>query len=73
VTGPIGQEPEGSPATGSGVRWVIELRRTEDDHIEGVLTREGADRGEPFCGWLDLLWRLEAAVPLMHTDPPAAG
>ncbi len=71
MIGATGQEPGGSPVTGSGVRWTIELRRAEDDRIEGVLTREGADRGEAFSGWLDLIWHLEAAVPLQRPDPPA--
>lgn len=72
MIGSTDQEPGPSPATNSGVRWVIELRRTEDGHVEGVLTREGADQGEAFSGWLDLLWRLEAAVPLVLPDTPAS-
>ena len=71
MIGPAGQEPGGSPTTGSGVRWIIELRRAEDDRVEGVLTREGADRGETFGGWLDLIWRLEASVPLVRPDSGA--
>lgn len=72
MIGPTDQEPGPSPATSSEVRWVLQLRRTEDGRVEGVLTQEGADQGEAFSGWLDLLWRLEAAVPLIQPETPAS-
>jgi hypothetical protein len=59
-------------ATSSEVRWVIQLRRAEDGRVEGVLTQEGADQGEAFSGWVDLLWRLEALLPLIQPDTPAS-
>jgi len=41
----------------------VELRRTADDRIEGVVTAAGRAAGRPFSGWLEFLSLLEAAVP----------
>jgi hypothetical protein len=41
------------------MRYVIELRRTPDDRVEGVVLTEGHEVGAPFSGWLELLSLLE--------------
>jgi len=41
------------------VRYVLELWRTDDDRVEGVLTREGASQPTPFSGWTELFSLLE--------------
>jgi hypothetical protein len=44
------------------MRYVIELRRTADDRVEGVVLPEGGEVGSPFSGWLELLSLLEPAA-----------
>jgi len=41
------------------VRILIELNRTEDDRVEGVVSTEGSDEASSFSGWLELLALLE--------------
>ena len=48
------------------MRYVIELERTADDHVEGVLRRDGMSESLPFSGWLELLSLLE---PPRVADP----
>ncbi|HEY2706184.1 MAG TPA: hypothetical protein VGL20_21080 [Candidatus Dormibacteraeota bacterium] len=56
--------------TRSAVRYVIDLRRTADNRVEGLLRRGGAVHAMPFSGWMELLSLLEpppldpAAEPL---------
>jgi hypothetical protein len=44
------------------VRVVVELHRTEDDGVHGVVIADPEGTGEPypFSGWLELLRLLEA-------------
>jgi hypothetical protein len=44
------------------MRYVVELRRTPDDRVEGVVLPEGCEVGSPFSGWLELLSLLEPAA-----------
>jgi hypothetical protein len=46
------------------VRFVVDLRRTEDGGVEGVVIPEGSEQGQPFAGWLELLRLLEQFEPL---------
>jgi hypothetical protein len=41
------------------VRYVIELRRTPDDRVEGHLIAEGAAAPAPFSGWMELICLLQ--------------
>jgi hypothetical protein len=40
-------------------RCFVELRRTDDDGVEGVLVSEETGQPQPFSGWLELLRLLE--------------
>jgi hypothetical protein len=40
-------------------RYIIELERTADDHVEGVLLRDGLSEPVPFSGWIELLSLLD--------------
>ena len=44
------------------MRVVVELHRTEDDGVQGVVIADPAGTGapQPFSGWLELLRLLEA-------------
>jgi len=44
-------------------RYIIELERTADDHIEGVVARDGLSEPVPFHGWIELLSLLERPLP----------
>jgi hypothetical protein len=44
-------------------RYIIELERTEDDHIEGVVGRDCLSEPVPFHGWIELLSLLERPLP----------
>ena len=44
---------------GLRTRYVIDLERTADDHVEGVLRRDGLSEPVPFSGWIELLSLLE--------------
>jgi hypothetical protein len=54
------------------VRYVIELRRTQDDRIEGYLTSDATPEELPFSGWAELLSLLEPPA-VGDTLPPALG
>ena len=41
------------------MRFVIDVLRTEDDRVEGVVTREGGETPVRFSGWLELMHVLE--------------
>jgi hypothetical protein len=41
------------------VRFLVDVRRIDDDRIEGVVTPEGEHRGRAFSGWLELIHLLE--------------
>lgn len=41
------------------MRYVMELRRTEDDRVEGFLIREGSTQSAAFSGWAELLSLLQ--------------
>jgi hypothetical protein len=43
-------------------RCIVELRRTDDDGVEGVLVTEGSGHPQPFSGWLELLRLLEVVA-----------
>jgi hypothetical protein len=53
------------------VRFVIDVLRTEDDRVEGVVTREGGETPVRFSGWLELMHVLEpaAADDRRHREP----
>jgi hypothetical protein len=44
------------------VRFLIDVLRTEDDRVEGVVTREGGETPVRFSGWLELMHVLEPAA-----------
>jgi hypothetical protein len=58
--------------TRSAVRYVIDLRRTADNRVEGVLRREGTTQPVPFSGWIELATRHEPP-PLDPAGEPRAG
>jgi hypothetical protein len=41
------------------MRFVVDVRRTPDDRVEGVVVPEGAEAGLSFSGWMELLSLLE--------------
>jgi hypothetical protein len=47
------------------MRVVVELHRTEDDSVHGVVIADAEGTGEPhpFTGWLELLRLLESFAP----------
>lgn len=49
-------------------RYIIELERTANDYVEGVLRRDGASETVPFSGWIELLSLLEPRI-LVESDP----
>jgi hypothetical protein len=51
------------------VRFLIDVLRTEDDRVEGVVTREGGETPVRFSGWLELMHVLEPAAA--HDRPDA--
>lgn len=53
------------------MRFVIELRRTEDDRVEGYLTSDGTPEERPFSGWAELMSLLEPPM-IEVTDAPRA-
>jgi hypothetical protein len=56
------------------VRYVIELRRTKDDRVEGELMREGISDAAAFSGWAELLSLLEPPPDEpAESEPPAVG
>ena len=44
------------------MRFVIDVVRTDDDRVEGLVTSEGRDHAVRFSGWLELLHLLEPPV-----------
>jgi hypothetical protein len=44
-------------------RYIVDLERTADDHIEGVVARDGLSEPVPFHGWIELLSLLERPLP----------
>jgi hypothetical protein len=53
------------------VRFVIDVLRTEDDRVEGVVTRDGGETPVRFSGWLELMHVLEPAAvdDRRHPEP----
>jgi hypothetical protein len=51
------------------MRFVIDLELSDDDRVEGLLTRDGWAEHQAFSGWMELIWRLEAAVPRPRPAP----
>jgi hypothetical protein len=49
-------------------RYIIELERTADDHIVGVLRRDGLSEPQPFSGWIELLSLMQP--PLLAESEP---
>jgi len=47
------------------MRYVIELTRTPDDRVEGVVQRDGLTHPVGFSGWMELFSLLEPP-PLDH-------
>ena len=45
------------------VRLLVELRRTNGNGVEGMITFEETNETQRFSGWLELLRILEAAIP----------
>lgn len=56
---PLRSRPNPLQARHEQMRYVIELRRTADDRVEGVVLPEGEEVASPFSGWLELLSLLE--------------
>src|SRR5260370_24629728 len=53
-------------------RYIVELERTADDHIEGVVGRDGLSEALPFHGWIALLSPLERP-PSPELEPAPDG
>jgi hypothetical protein len=51
-------------------RYIIELERTADDHVEGVLRQDALSEPVPFSGWIELLSLLDPQ-PLAESEPVA--
>ena len=47
------------------MRFMIDVLHTEDDRVEGIVTREGDPTPVRFSGWLELMHLLE---PATHGD-----
>lgn len=52
-------------------RYIVELERTADDHVEGVVRRDGTTEAVPFSGWLELLSLMEP--PSLAAPEPGLG
>jgi hypothetical protein len=52
------------------MRFMIDVRWTPDDRVEGVVVPEGRDVGSAFSGWMELLSLLE---PPRTVAEPASG
>jgi hypothetical protein len=52
-------------------RYIIELERTADDRVEGVLGHDGLSEPVPFSGWIELLSLLQP--PLLAESEPGSG
>ena len=50
-------------------RFLVELHRTEDGGVEGVLTREETGQPQAFSGWLELLRLLETTEGGQQAHP----
>jgi len=60
--------------TGSKMRYLIELARTDDDRVQGTVSREGVEEAVTFSGWAELLSLLEPESRETATSRwPAAG
>jgi hypothetical protein len=62
-----------SPAPEQSVRLNLEISRTEDGRLEGLLRTDTADRWSPFSGVLELLKviedSLDAVEAVIHVQP----
>jgi hypothetical protein len=59
---------------GTEMRFLIDVQRTPDDRVEGVVLPEGGEVGSTFSGWMELLSLLEP--PRTVAEPvsqPGAG
>ena len=52
------------------MRFLIDVRWTPDDRVEGVVVPEGGEAGSAFSGWMELLSLLEPPRPMAR---PASG
>jgi hypothetical protein len=52
-------------------KYIIELERTADDHIVGVIRRDEMSEPVRFSGWIQLLSLLER--PLLAVSEPVPG
>jgi hypothetical protein len=52
------------------MRFLIDVRRTPDDRVEGVVLPEGGEVGSTFSGWMELLSLLE---PPRTASEPTSG
>jgi hypothetical protein len=55
-------------------RYIVELERTEDNRVVGVLHRHGLSEPLPFSGWIELLSLFDPPVraesePVLGQDP----
>jgi hypothetical protein len=57
------------------MRYLIDVRRTPDDRVEGVVLPEGGEVGSTFSGWMELLSLLEPPrqAPGQAAATPADG
>jgi hypothetical protein len=53
-------------------RYIVELGRTADDQVEGVVGRDGLSEPVPFHGWIELLSLLERPFPAELEPGPDA-
>jgi hypothetical protein len=49
-------------------RYLIDLERTADDRIVGVIRRDGLPEPQPFSGWIELLSLMQP--PLLAESEP---
>jgi hypothetical protein len=55
------------------MRFVIDVRWTPDDRIEGVVVPEGAGAGSSFSGWMELISLLEPPRRVARSVPVPGG
>jgi hypothetical protein len=58
---------------GLRTRYIIDLERTADNHVEGVLRRDGLSEPVPFSGWIELLSLLEPRRLAKSEPAPGPG
>lgn len=55
------------------MRFMIDVRWTPDDRVEGVVVPEGRESGSAFSGWMELISLLEPPRPVAGPVPVRGG